>query len=97
MRIKVDSTNYTIFVEFGTHKVYPDGMNPDVISTGDYAVLKGKHGEERLIVDDALYIYGRYEGVETYRTRRNHMIREAGLPCQQYKQKTGRMSMAASF
>lgn len=64
--IKVDSTNYTVLVEFGAQKVYPDGMNADVISTGDYAVLKGKHGEERLIVDDGLYIYGRYEGIETY-------------------------------
>lgn len=60
--IESTDTDYTILVEYDGFKPY-EGEKTD---TGDYAVIKGKHADTRIMEGDSIKVYGIYNGVNTY-------------------------------
>ena len=60
--IESTDTDYTILVEYEAFKPY-EGEKAD---TGDYAVIKGKHTEARIMEGDSIRVFGIYKGVNTY-------------------------------
>lgn len=60
--IESTDTEYTALVEYEAYKTY-DGF---YMPTEQYAVIKGTHGEARIMEGDTLYIYGKYSDVNTY-------------------------------
>ncbi len=60
--IESNSEEYTALVEYEAFK-NTEGIYVD---TGDYAVIKGKQSETRIMEGDSLYLYGKYEDVNTY-------------------------------
>lgn len=61
--IESTDTDYTILVEYDGFKPYEGGEKYD---TGDYAVIKGKHTDTRIMEGDSIKVYGIYNGVNTY-------------------------------
>lgn len=60
--IESNSEEYTALVEYEACK-NADGVYWE---TGDYAVIKGKQTETRIMEGDSLYLYGKYSDVNTY-------------------------------
>ncbi len=60
--IESTDTDYTILVEYDGFKPY-EGEKTD---TGDYAVIKGKHTDARIMEGDSIKVFGIYNGVNTY-------------------------------
>lgn len=61
--IENTSTEYTLLVEYEAWKTY-DGV---YMPTEEYVVIKGSHGESRIVEGDTLYVYGKYNDVDTYK------------------------------
>lgn len=61
--IESTDTDYTILVEYDAFKPYDGGSKND---TGDYAVIKGKHTDTRIMEGDSIKVFGIYKGVNTY-------------------------------
>ncbi len=61
--IESTDTDYTILVEYDGFKPYDA---EEKIGTGDYAVIKGKHTEARIMEGDSIRVFGIYNGVNTY-------------------------------
>lgn len=61
--IESTDTDYTILVEYDGFKPYEGGTKYD---TGDYAVIKGKHADTRIMEGDSIKVYGVYNGINTY-------------------------------
>lgn len=60
--IESTDTDYTILVEYEAFKPYEG----EKAGTGDYAVIKGKHTEARIMEGDSIRVFGIYKGVNTY-------------------------------
>ncbi len=59
--IETNSEEYTALVEY---EAYETEMG--VFNTGEFAVIKGKQTETRIMEGDSLYLYGKYVDVNTY-------------------------------
>ncbi|MEE1011570.1 MAG: zinc ribbon domain-containing protein [Acutalibacteraceae bacterium] len=60
--IESNSNEYTALVEYEAYK-NADGF---YWGTGNFAVIRGKQSETRITEGDSLYIYGKYDGVNTH-------------------------------
>lgn len=60
--IESNAEEYTALVEYEAYKTPEDFYN----ETGNFAVIKGTQSETRIMEGDSLYLYGKYEDVNTY-------------------------------
>lgn len=60
--IESNDKEYTLLVEYGAFETL-DGFSE---STGNYAVIKGAQSDTRIMEGDSVYIYGKYENINSY-------------------------------